>query len=207
MMNRLQIQLTLLAFLCTAGVAYAWQGGSSSGSSIDEDLLAAIHDKARAADPARFFGISDYADGRQMLHLTSDRAMIAWQYAQNRDQSSYHDPRPDTVSINCGDEEAGAVFECSEVQIETPDGRTVKPLSYLAGTASYENLLGAAWEVREVDATYPVSELRRGFIVKYASPDGVRRTFVVSSDQAAESLLLGLEPLAEPLHFVNDADY
>src|SRR5687768_5566344 len=197
-MTKLYMAVAAIIGLSASGTTSAWENGATR-TSISEALLAAIHAKARTANPVNFTGISDFADGRQTLHITSDRAMAAWEFATNSSDRSIGDGGEylDTVSINCGDEEASQPFECIKVTVKAPDGRTIKPLSYLAGTASYENLRGEQWQVREVDASYAAAELRNGFSVEYVSADGVERTFAISDRRAADSLLLNMESMAE----------
>ena len=66
----------------------------------------------------------------------------------------------------------------------------VKPLSYSAGPNVYTNALRARWTVRDVTATYPATQLARGFLVHYASFDGSEWSFEVSREDAEEKLLL-----------------
>jgi hypothetical protein len=164
---------------------------------LSDALVAAIVEYSKKHTARHFPGISVYVDdigGSQKLYIYSSRSRIARKTGGAAKSGGRYTPsaveRLDTVSISCGDEDLGDIFECALVRVTTPEGKAVKPLSYSAGPRVYQNAFGATWTVQQVLATYAARDLIRGFAADYASPDGTEWTYKVSEEDAQYDLLL-----------------
>ncbi len=142
-------------------------------------------------------GLTDASGGSLRLSIYSGRGLTASKISSAALSGGRYAPKSivDTVDIYCGSGYTFETrFECARVSVRATDGRKVRPLSYSARTKVYTNALGAKWRVREVAAHYSVGPLANGFSVDYAGTDETEWTFEVSAEDAAEKLLLKLEP-------------
>ena len=164
---------------------------------LSDRVVSAIQNLAKDKRFYDFVGLSEYDHGRLKLLVTSNRANIAYETARAAESNQRYTPlaeeRLDTVNIECGDSDLRKIFECSRVRVMQRDKSEIRPLSYSSKPKEYINASGKHWTVHEVWAAFSARELSDGFIIEYASYDGIEWTFEVSPEDARERLLLKLE--------------
>ena len=163
---------------------------------LSDRAVSAIQNLAKNKRFYDFVGLSEYDHGRLKLLVTSNRAIIAYETARAAESDRSYTPesleRLDTVNIECGDSDLRAIFECSRVRVMRRDKSEIQPASYFDRPNDYRNASGARWTVHEVQAVFAARELSDGFVIEYASDDGIEWTFEVSPEDAREKLLLKL---------------
>jgi hypothetical protein len=161
---------------------------------LSDSGVAAIQNAAKGRTMFDFVGLTDFDHGTLKLHVTSNRAVIAFNTGRAAAANARYTPLPeerlDTVRVQCGDADLNELFLCARVRVIRPDKTEVQPLSYSALPAEHENTRGVVWTSHEVHAAYAVSQLTDGFTVVYTATDGAEWTFDVSAQDAGEKLLL-----------------
>jgi len=161
---------------------------------IAPSIVATIRDHAMEFDPPG--NVLRHVDKSDALFITSGRNQILFQYRQAKAQGAEFIPMDymlkDVVRVTCGDADLGEKFECSSVQVISPSGVVIEPLTYAAEANTYSNGYGHTWTVNEVSAEYPTVPLQDGFTVRFSNASGMHWTQVVTADQAWYGLLLGM---------------
>lgn len=153
---------------------------------------------SESASTWEFLGIHKIEDDSRLLSISSGRQSIAFAAASGAQKGGRYTPpvgaRADIVTISCGDEDLGERWDCARVSVVNVAGRRVAPLSYSGGPKAYRNALGATWTATLATASYRLSDLTKGFEVRYAGTDGTDFTEKVSAADVAAKLFSELPP-------------
>jgi hypothetical protein len=161
---------------------------------MGDDVLKQLARVAQSRDAESLLGILRSVDGLRHVFVMSHRMDIVAQYARALQSGAAFVPtdaaRIDEVVVRCGfGERINEIFECSSLRVSA-GGRVASPIVYEPETRDFLALPGARWTARLVTASYPAAALASGFVVSYATPDGVSWTFEVSAADASAELFL-----------------